>query len=121
MSNVSRVVIKRSGLPDRVSNLCNVRRADSFLTRLVGLLSRRSLGDEEGLIIVPCASVHTFWMRFSIDLVFLDRQHRVLGISENVKPNRVRVAPNGTFAVLEIAQGNVMRTGIHLDDILIFD
>lgn len=95
--------------------------ADSFMTRLIGLLNRAHLPDHEAILISPCSSIHTFCMRFSIDLVFLDHENRVLGTSVGVKPNRVRVGPKGTKRILEVAEGNVTRTGIHLDDILIFD
>ncbi|HAU16661.1 MAG: hypothetical protein CSH49_09090 [Alcanivorax sp.] len=121
MSGLSTLHIQRAGKPIGSNGLTRIRTADTFLTRLIGLLSRSSIGSEEGLLIVPCASIHTFFMRFTIDLVFLDNDNKVLGVKENVKPNRISLAPKGTYAVLEIAQGNVMRTGIHLDDTLIFD
>lgn len=95
--------------------------ADTFYTRLVGLLAHRSLDDQSGLLIVPCGSIHTMGMRFSIDVVYLDRNGKVLGYSDHVKPNRFRFAPRGTHAVLEVAEGNRKRTGIHLDGYLIFD
>lgn len=95
--------------------------ANSFISRLVGLLSRRQLPDSEALLLVPCASIHTIGMRFTIDVLFLNRENRVLGYSDNVLPNRFRFAPKGTEKVLEIAQGNRIRTGINLDDYLIFD
>lgn len=98
-----------------------VRIADNFVGRLVGLLSHKSLSDTEGLLLVPCAGIHTLGMRFSIDVVFLDRQNKVLGYADDVVPNRIRSAPKGTEKVLEIAQGNRIRTGINLDDYLIFD
>lgn len=95
--------------------------ADGFFGRLIGLLSRKSLPDTEGLLLVPCASIHTFGMRFSIDVIFLDRENKVLGHADEVIPNRIRNAPRGTHKVLELAQGNRIRTGINLDDYLIFD
>ncbi|MCP5015958.1 MAG: DUF192 domain-containing protein [Ketobacter sp.] len=101
--------------------LPEVRIANTFMSRLIGLLSRSSLGLNEGLLITPCTSIHTFFMRFPIDVVFLDANNRVLGFSTMIKPNRVRLAPRGTKSVLEVAEGNVTRTGIRLDDILIFD
>ena len=95
--------------------------ADNFWSRLVGLLLHRSLPNDEALLLVPCASIHTFGMRITIDVIFLDKQNKVLGFSDHVTPNRIRSAPRGTVKVLEIAQGNRMRTGINLDDYLVFD
>ena len=95
--------------------------ADTFFSRLVGLLSRRALSYQEGLLLYPCASIHTIGMRFPIDVLFLDKKNKVLGVADGVFPNRLRFAPKGTDKVLEIAHGNRTRTGINLDDYLIFD
>jgi len=103
------------------TGLTRIRYADTFRLRLVGLLGRSSLASDEGLLLQPGGSIHTFFMRFSLDLVFLGDQHRVLRICEGVGPWQVRLAPKGTRSVLEIAEGNVKRTGIHLDDLLLFD
>ena len=94
--------------------------AVSFLARLIGLLSRSSLADNQALLLLPCGGIHTIGMRFSIDVVFLAADGRVLGFADNVKPNRFRFAPKGTKQVLEVAEGNRIRTGIHLDDCLLF-
>jgi hypothetical protein len=107
--------------PCVLTEIVKVAVADTFLSRFIGLLGRSGLGVEEALLIKPCASIHTFFMRFPIDLVFLDKQNRVLRICTAVGPNRVRLGPRGTVSVLEVAEGNVRRTGIHLDDVLLFD
>ena len=121
MSNsVASLKIRRiGGLVDATS--VNIRVADTFFSRLVGLLSRKSLTNTEGLLLKPCASIHTIGMRFSIDVVFLDRENKVLGFADSVQANRFRFAPRRTASVLEIAEGNRIRTGINLDDYLIFD
>lgn len=95
--------------------------ANTFLRRLIGLLGRKALSQREGLLISPCPSIHTFFMRFSIDVVFLDEKYKVIGIAESVLPNRIRLGPKGTKHVLELADGNVKNTGLHLDQILVFD
>lgn len=97
-----------------------VELANTFWSRLVGLLNRSSLDDDQGILLIPCTSIHTFGMRFAIDVVFLDRDGRVLGFADGVRSNRIRMAPRGTVMVLEVADGNRSRTGIHLDDCLIF-
>src|SRR5207245_9650335 len=55
-----------------------VERASTILARLRGLLGRRALPDGEALLIEPCASIHTFFMRFAIDAAFLSRELRVM-------------------------------------------
>ena len=64
----------------------NVKVADSFLSRMVGLLNRESLANREALIITHCQSIHMFFMRFAIDVIFLDKSDRVVGLEKNIKP-----------------------------------
>lgn len=95
-----------------------VHLACSFQARCVGLLSRGAMLKEEGLLMIPGGSIHTLGMRFPIDVVFLNRQMRILGLSEHVRPWRVRVAPRGTRRVLELAAGQIaahkLKEGIYL-------
>ena len=62
--------------------------ADRPWARMWGLLGRRSLPWGEGLLLRPAASVHTFFMRFPIDVVFLDRELTVLGVTPELRPWR---------------------------------
>ena|SRR5437868_7138596 len=82
-----------------------VRTAANFSTRLVGLLNRRYLQENEGLLLRPGGSVHTFGLRFGIDVVFLDSDMTILKIVRRLRPWRLALAPPGTRAVLEIASG----------------
>ena len=78
--------------------------AHSSATRRKGLLGREGLLPGEGLWIAPCESVHTFFMRFPIDLVYLDRQNRIRKVRHSVGPWRV----SGCFSahsVLELPAG----------------
>lgn len=97
------------------SRQCIVRRirvAESFVARLVGLLGRRELLREEGLLIKPGGSVHTLGMRFAIDVLFLDRRMSILKIASALRPGRVAVAPRGTCCVLEIEAGRAASLGL---------
>ena len=86
----------------------NVWHAADPWTRLRGLLGRKPLlpGAAQGLLIEPCAGVHTFWMKYPLDLVFLDRNSRVLDICENVAPWSTRAA-RGARKTLELMAGGV--------------
>jgi uncharacterized protein len=75
-------------------------------TRRKGLLGRESLLPGEGLWIAPCESVHTFFMRFAIDLVYLDRSHRVKKLRSNVGPWRIS-ACFSAHSVLELPVGTI--------------
>lgn len=80
-------------------------RADTFVTRLLGLIPRRSLGPEEGLWLEPCAMIHMCFMSFAIDAVFLDREGRVLRVVRNLRPWRVSPWVLGARGVLELPSG----------------
>lgn len=84
--------------------------ADRPLSRMKGLLGRSELPADEGILIRPCGSVHTFFMRFAIDVVFLDRDWKVLKVT-TVKPWRTAVA-RGARAVVELAAGEADRRGL---------
>ena len=85
--------------------------ADSFFTRLRGLLGRSELPRGEGLLLIPAPSVHTAFMRFPIDVVLLDRDLRVLAVREAVKPWRTAGA-RGAKITLELPAGEAARQGI---------
>mgnify|MGYP001574163575 CR=1 FL=1 len=73
--------------------------------RMKGLLGRRSLGVGRALYLSPCNSVHTFFMRFPLDLVFLDRALVVRRVLRNVPANRIVWGGPGARSVLEVEAG----------------
>ena len=81
------------------------------LTRMRGLLGRRGLAQGEGLLLQPAGSIHTFFMRFAIDVVFLDGERRVMRVASNVRPWRT-AAVRKARAVLELAAGEAARVGM---------
>ena len=66
-----------------------VRIADTILDRMVGLLKTDSLSDGESLLIEPCNSIHTFFMKFNIDVIFLDKDLKVVKIFRDMPPWRM--------------------------------
>lgn len=82
-----------------------VAEADSFLLRLRGLMFRKALAPGEGLVIRPCNAVHTHFMRFPIDVLFLDDEGRVLHVIPAMPPWRQSPIVRGARAVLELASG----------------
>jgi uncharacterized membrane protein (UPF0127 family) len=83
--------------------------------RMRGLLGKRGLDPGEGLLIRPAPSIHTFFMRFPIDVVFLSRHGEVLKVAERVPPWRARSCRH-SHAVLELAAGEAGRRGIAVGD-----
>jgi uncharacterized membrane protein (UPF0127 family) len=92
--------------------IARARMAHSFRARWIGLIGEPALGAQEGLLLVPGGSIHTFGMRFAIDAVFLDRQLRVIGLRQGIPPWRVALAPAGTRLVLELRAGRVAEAGL---------
>jgi len=85
--------------------------ADTHATRAVGLLSRDGLDPGEGLWIVPSRGVHTFWMRFSIDVIALDDRGVIIDRVTDMRPWRIRLPRRGTAGVLELRAGTLDESG----------
>ncbi|MGZ8697870.1 MAG: DUF192 domain-containing protein [Gaiellaceae bacterium] len=109
------VTLKREN-GDVVCDRCVV--ADSPASRMRGLLGRSELRPGEGLLLRPASSIHTWFMRFPIDAVFLDRDLRVVGISDDLRPWRA-TGRRGAKAVLELPAGETGRRGLALGDLLV--
>lgn len=77
--------------------------ADSLFARMKGLLGRDKLPPDNCLWIRPCKGVHTFFMRFSIDVLVLDKEHRVVAVIHDMKPNRISPVYARGATVLELA------------------
>jgi uncharacterized protein len=107
----ARTVLRADETP--VCERCGV--AETPLTRLRGLLGRERLRADEGLLIRPTSAIHTCFMRFPIDAVFLDRNLVVVGVVPELRPWRV-AARRRAKAVLELAAGESLRRGIRLGD-----
>jgi uncharacterized membrane protein (UPF0127 family) len=101
----ARNVTKDKLLGDRVEE------ARSFGARFVGLLGRKELPFGEGLHIVPCNSIHTFFMRIAIDALFLDRGLKVVKVFPSLPPWRATSVYFTAHSVLELPSGTVTASG----------
>ena len=98
----------------------NVEVAAGIVARLKGLIGRRGLADGEALLIRSCKGVHTVGMRFPIDVVFLDRHDKVVGIKEKMPPNRMSAIYLRASSALELPAGAVERSCTRPGDTLTF-
>jgi uncharacterized protein len=110
---VARVVTLQDARGRVVCDSCAV--ADRPIGRLRGLLGRAGLAPGEGLLLRPAPSIHTWFMRFPIDAVFLDADLCVLDVRVAVRPWRV-AARRGARAVLELSAGETVRHGLRPGD-----
>lgn len=92
--------------------------ARSFWQRFKGLIGKKELLPDEGLVIQPCASVHTFFMSFPIDLVFYDQSNRVVAVYEKLAPFRITPFYKTASGVVELPAGTISRSGTIVGDFL---
>ena len=109
-------ILKRTGetLAD------DIELADTYFTRLKGLMFRRRLAAGKGLLLDPCPQIHTCLMRFDIDAVFVDKNGTVLYVKENMKPWRFGRFVRGSRRTLELA-GGTLKGRVKEGDELVFD
>tara|TARA_B100000925_G_scaffold290618_1_gene276247 strand:+ start:5630 stop:5965 length:336 start_codon:yes stop_codon:yes gene_type:complete len=81
----------------------NVRVADDTLSRMVGLLNCKKLDTGESLLIEPCNSIHTFFMKFNIDVLFLDKNFKVVKVFRDLPPWRIT---RPYFSVKRVVEAN---------------
>lgn len=86
--------------------------ADSFFKRLIGLLGKKEISADEGIFINPCKSIHTFFMKFPIDVVFLDKSQKVIFIQECIQPNKVTPFIKKSKTVIEMKGNKIKKDGI---------
>ena len=89
--------------------------ADTSAKRRTGLLKQDGLAPGHGLWIVPCESVHSFFMKFAIDLVYLDRKHKVRKVRHNMAPWRMSICLSA-HSILELPAGVLEATGTQAGD-----
>ena len=92
--------------------------AATFWSRFAGLMFRRPLAEGEGLLLMPCGSVHMCFMRMALDIVYLDGFFRVLAVERRLRPWRTGKLIKGTRQVLELPVGTIDRCGIVPDGVL---
>jgi len=94
--------------------------AKNFFEKLFGLIIKKKLKDNQGFLIKNCNSIHTFWMRYSIDAVFLNEENLVLSIFHKIKPFRVTPFIKNACCVLELLPGTAEKILLREGDLVIF-
>ena len=92
--------------------------AETLWKRLVGLLGREGLGEGEALVIRSCSAIHTFFMRFPIDVIFLDRASRVRKVIRGMRPFRLSSLVFGAREAVELPLGVIATTHTEVGDII---
>ena len=95
--------------------------AESFVDKLIGLMGRRHMQFGTGMLLRPCSSIHTCFMRMPIDVLYMNRERRVVAIDKVLKPWRVGTIKFGTTMVVELPPGTAAAQGIEVGDQLQFE
>ena len=95
--------------------------ASSFVSRFFGLMGRRGVEDGGGLLIASSASIHSFFMRFRFDAIFIDREGRVVKIVPSMRQWWIAFGGKGAKDVLELPAGVAERTNTQTGDLLLFE
>jgi uncharacterized membrane protein (UPF0127 family) len=94
----------------------NAALAEKLVSRMIGLLGRKSLPNGCALIIRPCKGVHTCFMRFPIDCLFINQEHVVLHVIGSLQPWRISPMVRGSWCVIELPAGAAIATGTETGD-----
>ncbi len=102
------MIIKKEG--EEIYN--NVKVANKVFDRMLGLMFSDFDSSFGGLIIEPCNSIHTFFMKFNLDIIFLSKENKVLKIIENIPPWRMTLPVFGAVKVLELNAGKSNKVSV---------
>lgn len=95
-----------------------VKMANRFFSRLRGFMFYSEWPGFDGLLLYPCRSIHMFWMQFPLDVLYLDREGRVIHVIAHIRPNQTGPSIQGSSYVLEIPTGKARALGVAVGQIL---
>lgn len=90
--------------------------ARNMFSRMRGLLCKDSLPPGDALLIKPCNGIHTFGMRFAIDVIFLDRKNHVVAVAKDLRPNHLSRLHLRATSVIELPAGTIDKTATAIGD-----
>ena len=93
---------------------------NTFFQRMFGLLTRKELKQNSGILLFPCLSIHTWFMRFPIDVIFIDRKGTVTTCYQNVKPYKIKFGGIKAYYAIELRAGVLLKSGTKPGDQLVF-
>lgn len=96
--------------------ISDLRVAKTFLARGLGLIPKKTMTGEEGLLFFKTQAIHTCFMSFAIDCVFVDENLKVVALLENLKPWRFSKLYWRAYGVIELAGGSIKRLNIQMGD-----
>ena len=98
----------------------NVIIANTFFKRLKGLMFSKELRDENSLLILSCNAIHTFNMKYNIDVLYLDKNNNILAIDEDMPPGKMGKLVKKAVSVVELPSGKAKKKGIEIGQVVEF-
>ena len=99
----------------------NASLADTPFSRIVGLLKHKSLSPDQGMVITHCRSIHMFFMRFSIDVIFIDKNNRIVGLVKAIRPFRMSPYFFKASSAIELPVGTIEKTKTSIGDQILLE
>lgn len=112
------MTVKLKNLSKDIIVLDDIEIADKFISRLKGLLGKDNLREGQGLKIEPCSSIHTMGMKFPIDVVFVNKDHKIVHIIKDMKPYRLSPIIPKSFYVIETFGGTISNENLEIGDLI---
>ena len=100
--------------------LPHIKKTETLFERTRGLLGRRRLEEGHGLLITPCNSIHTFFMKIPIDVLFLDNDNSIIAMHHDLRPFTIRMSVSAS-SVLELTAGQIHRLNLKENDQLLWE
>jgi uncharacterized protein len=98
-----------------------VRSAQTFMQRLRGLMFTKALEPGAGLHLQPCRSIHTFFMRYAIDVIYLNAESRIVALDLEMPPGRLGSLHPGTVSVVELPAGSLRQAQLKVGQTVHFE
>ncbi|MFN8577842.1 MAG: DUF192 domain-containing protein [Candidatus Sericytochromatia bacterium] len=90
--------------------------ANTPYRRFIGLMGKKEINEGQGVFLTPCNSIHMMFMKFPIDIIFLDRKNKIIHITENIQPWKISKIVFMAQSVLELPVGSVSKTDSKVGD-----
>ncbi|NLO44972.1 MAG: DUF192 domain-containing protein [Clostridiales bacterium] len=105
---------------DGVVLIPHIENADGCVSRMMGLMFRKSLPEDRGLLLEPCRQIHTFQMKFPIDAVYISKENVIIKIEESILPGQTCKKVKAAQKVLELCGGTAKKIGLAEEDKVCF-
>ena len=114
-----KIFATRNNAKDLIISDCRI--ADNFVLRILGLLPLKTISNNEGLLLKPSNSIHTLFMKFPIDVIFVDKRNQIIEIYHEVKPFKILPIHLNSRYVIETAGGVCKMKNLQKGDIISLD